>query len=74
MKQPKKKKYIAVNKAECRWRSEDHFDISYGHAELGVCPAGILSHLVPVYSHYVTVLVFFFFFWNGNMPLYIEGM
>ena len=61
MKQPKKKKYIAVNKAECRWRSEDHFDISYGHAELGVCTAGILSHLVPVYSHYVPVLVFFFF-------------
>ena len=52
-KQPKRKKYIAVNKDESIWRSEDHFDISHGDAEVGVCPACILSHFDPVYSHYV---------------------
>lgn len=31
--QPKRKKYVAANKAENSWRSADGFDIRYGHAE-----------------------------------------
>jgi hypothetical protein len=32
---------VLGNKAERSWRSEEHFDISHGDAELGVCPAGV---------------------------------
>ena len=42
-KQPKGKKFAAVNKDEKSWRSEEHFDIRHGDAEFGVCPAGFLS-------------------------------
>jgi hypothetical protein len=40
------KKYVAVNKAEKRWRSEDLFDIRHEDAEFGVCPAGFSPALV----------------------------
>ena len=41
--QPRRKQFVAVNKDEKEWRSEDCFDISHGDAEFGVCPAGFLS-------------------------------
>jgi hypothetical protein len=42
-KQPRRKKFVAVNKVEKRsWRSEDHFDIRHGDAEFGGCPAAFL--------------------------------
>ena len=41
MSQSKRKKYVAVNKAERNWRSEEHFDIRHGDTEFGVCPAGL---------------------------------
>lgn len=50
--QPKRKKFIAVNKDERSWRSEEHFDIRHGDAEFGVLPAGFLSCFGPVFSHY----------------------
>ena len=40
--QPRRKQFVAVNKYEKEWRSEDCFDISHGDAEFGVCPAGFL--------------------------------
>jgi hypothetical protein len=41
--QPRRKKFVAVNKDEKRsWRSEDCFDTRHGDAESGVCPAGFL--------------------------------
>jgi hypothetical protein len=43
-KQPRKKKFVTVNKDEKRsWRSEDCFDIRHGDAKFRVCPAGFLS-------------------------------
>ena len=36
--QPKRKKCVAVNKAERSWRSEEHYAIRHGDAEFGVCP------------------------------------
>ena len=51
--QPKRKKCVAVNKAERSWRSEDGFDLRPGHAEFGVaqlvsvllCPGFLLTML-----------------------------
>ena len=40
--QPKRKKIVAVNKAERR----------HGDTEFGVCPAGFLSYFRPVFPHY----------------------
>lgn len=37
--QPKRKKCVAVNKADRSWRPEEHFDIRH-EAEFGVCPTG----------------------------------
>jgi hypothetical protein len=34
---------LQSTKMKKEWRSEDSFDISHGHAEFGVCPAGFLS-------------------------------
>jgi hypothetical protein len=33
---------LQSTKMKKEWRSEDHFDISHGDAEFGVCPAGFL--------------------------------
>jgi len=38
--QPKKKKYVGVNKVKRSWRSKGCFDIRHEDAEFGVCPAG----------------------------------
>ena len=40
--QPRRKTKQST-KMKKEWRSEDHFDISHGDAEFGVCPAGFLS-------------------------------
>lgn len=53
--QPKRKKFVAVNKAERSWRAEEHFDIKHGDAELGVCqlvfsPALVQSFLTRLSS------------------------
>ena len=64
--QLKRKKCVAVNKAERSWRSEEHFDIRHGDAESGVCPARFWSCFGPV-----------FLFWNGNaylVPLHVGCM
>ena len=42
-KQPKREICVAVNKSERSWKSEEHFDIRHGDAQLGVCPAGSQS-------------------------------
>ena len=47
---PKRKKCVAVNKAEQSWRSEESFDIRLGDAEFGVHPAGCGLALVPISS------------------------
>jgi hypothetical protein len=65
---PKGKKYVAVNKAERIWRSEECFDIRHGDAEFGVW-----SCFYPVFLHYVI----FTPFWNCNvhpMLLYVGRM
>ena len=51
-KQPKGKKFVAVNKDEKSWRSEEPFDIRHGDAEFGVCPAGFQACFGPVFPHY----------------------
>ena len=38
--QPKRKKFVAVNRAERSWRSEGCFDVRHGDAEFGVGSAG----------------------------------
>jgi hypothetical protein len=50
--QSKRKKFVAVNKDEKSWRSEECFDIRHGDAEFGVCPAGFWSCCGPIFSHY----------------------
>ena len=62
-KQAKRKKGAAVNKAEQSWGSEEHFDISHGDAEFGVCPDGFQSCFGPVFPHYAPCPTF----WNGNV-------
>ena len=49
----------AEGETEKNWRSEEHFDIRHGDAELGVCPAGFHSCFGPVLPHDAP-------FWNGN--------
>ena len=51
--QPQRKKYVAVNKAERSWRSEESFDIRHEDAEVGVCSAGFSFGLV---QYFLTVL------------------
>jgi hypothetical protein len=64
--QPKRKKCVPVNKDERSWRSEEHFDISYGDAEFGVCPAGFQSSFGPAFPHYAL-------FWNSKIyPVLIK--
>jgi hypothetical protein len=43
--QTKRKKCVAINKAERSWRSEEHFAFLLGDVELGVCPVG------PIFPH-----------------------
>lgn len=50
--QLKTKKCVAVNKDERIWRSEEHFDISNGDTEFGVCPAEFWVCYDPVLPHY----------------------
>lgn len=38
----RKEKCVSVNIAEGSWRSQEHFAIRYGDAELGARPAGML--------------------------------
>lgn len=45
------------------WRPKENFDIRYGDAKFGVCPAGIWSCFGPVSPHYAPFLMF----WNGNV-------
>ena len=69
----KRKKCVAVNKAERSWRSEEHFDIRHGDTEFGVCPAGFWSRFGSVFPYYAPFPVF----WNGNaypVPLHIGSM
>ena len=49
--QPKRKKYVAINKAERSWRSEERFDIRHGDAEFGVCPVDSPSCFLPGLPH-----------------------
>ena len=64
--QPKRKKCVAVNKAERSWISEEDFDIRHGNAESGACPTGFWSFgFGPVFHHYFPFLMF----WNGNVYL-----
>ena len=50
---PKRKKCIAVQKAEQSWKSEDRFDIRHGDGEFEVCPAGFGLALV---QYFLTML------------------
>ena len=71
--QSKKKKCVAVNKAERSWRSEEHFDIRHGDAEFGVCPADFSSCFSLVFSYYAP----FPPIWNSNVysvPLYVGSI
>ena len=71
--QPKRKKCVAVNKAEQSWRSEEHFDIRYGDADSGACPDGFQSCFVLVFPYHAP----FPMFWNSNVylvPLYVGSM
>jgi hypothetical protein len=40
--QPRRKQFVESTKMKKEWGSEDHFNISHGGAEFGVCPAGFL--------------------------------
>jgi hypothetical protein len=67
----KRKKCVAVNKAERSWGSEKHFDVRYGDAMFGVCRVWL--RFGPVFSHCVP----FYTFWNGNaypVPVYVGSM
>jgi hypothetical protein len=48
----KKKKFVAVNKNERSWRSEEHFYIKDGNTKFGVCPTGFLFCSGLVFPHY----------------------
>lgn len=50
--QPKRKKHAVLNKAEKSWRSKEHFGISRGDAEFGVCPACFKACFGPVSSKF----------------------
>lgn len=50
--QPRRKKFVAVNKDERIWRSEKHFDITHGDTEFGVRPAVFQSCFGPSFPHY----------------------
>jgi hypothetical protein len=50
-KQPRRKKFVAVNSNERSWRSEECFDIRYGDAGFGICPAGFWSCICPIFPH-----------------------
>ena len=72
-KQPKREKCVAVNKAERSWRSEEHFEIRHGDAELVVYLASFWSCFGPVFPHYVP----FPPFCDGNVypgPLYVRSI
>ena len=64
---------VEINKAEGTWRPEEHFDIRYGDAEFGVCPASFQSCFALAFPGSVS----FPPFWNGNVysvPLCVGGM
>jgi hypothetical protein len=44
--QPKSKNFVAVNKAESSWRSEEHYGIRHGDAEFGVCQLVFILALI----------------------------
>jgi hypothetical protein len=46
---PKRKKCVAVNKAEESWKSEEPFDFKNGNEVFGVCSAGFWSCFGPVF-------------------------
>ena len=58
--QSRRKKCVAVNKAEQTWRCGKRLDIRHGAAEFVVCPAGFQSCLGLVFPHNA----FFPAFWN----------
>jgi hypothetical protein len=55
-------KSVAVNKAEGSWGSEEHFDITHGEEEFGVCPAVFVCFGI-VFPHCAP----FSPLWNGNV-------
>ena len=68
-----REKCVAVNKAERSWRSEEHFEIRHGDAELVVYLASFWSCFGPVFPHYVP----FSPFCDGNVypgPLYVRSI
>jgi hypothetical protein len=50
--QPKRKKFVAVNKDESSWKSKKNNGVRHGDAEFGVCPAGFWSCFGPVLPYY----------------------
>ena len=48
--QPKRKKCVAVNKAEKSWRSKEHFNIKHDDAEWSL-PSWFWSCCGPVFHH-----------------------
>jgi hypothetical protein len=49
--QPRRKKFVEVNKDKRSWRSEESFNIKHGDIGFGVCPADFLSYFGPVFPH-----------------------
>jgi hypothetical protein len=48
---PKREKWLAVNKTDRSWSSEEHFELGHGYAVVAVFPAGLWSCFVPVFPH-----------------------